>query len=1020
MKTHLYRHAAPLTLAAITIACIVLRGGPPPNKPCDGEWVWKTHESGGGSCGAREEYSDWECESNRSAVNALPLSFEPNNGQAPAAYQYVSHSRSLAVALDDGDADLTLRGPDGAPITVRLHLDGASQRADARGEKQLPGVANYFLGSDPSRWRTNIPSYSRVRFRDVYPGIDIAYYGTDGELEHDFIVRPGADPARIRMELAGADAVRVESDGSVSAVVRGVTVTWRRPELYQIRGGQRRSVTGRYRGDGGNRLAFEVDGYDKAADLVIDPVVAYVSYFGRSSADTGGRVVVDSAGNAYTAGITFDGSFPVTPGAPSVSKGTFGDILITKFNPSGSAVLYSTHIGGANAEGALGLAIDGAGNLYLAGSSDSDDYPVTAGAIKPYLQPPGAPDDPLDCVVTKLNAAGNAILYSTYLGGTGVDACMAVAVDSQSNAYVTGRTTATKFPVSDDAAQRLPRGAVEGFAAKINPQATALVYSTLFGGTRDEAGYAIAVDSQGNAYVAGYTTSSFGFPVTTGALQTTWGGAPTLRGPGDGFVFKINPTGSAFVYSTYLGGNRDDNALGIAVDTQGNAYVTGHTASPNFRTTDGAFQKDMKGAGGNTTYPGGDAYVVKLNPAGTGLLYSTLIGGAKDDVATAIAIDAAGNAYIAGSTLSSDFPVSQDAMQKTYGGFEPTEYFPTGDAFLAHVNPTGSALIYSTYIGGSGSDLGLGVAVDRFGGIYVSGSTLSQKFPVTAGAAQTTYGGSSRQVVPFGDVFMARFGTPIVDPSTPAIRGFGSAANNAAVSVSPGEWIVITGTNLGPAARVNFSAGQDGSVATTLAGTRVYFDDVPAPVFYASAASVQVAAPFALADKSSTQVTVEVNGRKSAALTVPVTAAKPTLFTVNGQGAGQASAVNLADGSANNGDAPVQPGGWVSVSFTGGGAMSPGVGDGQVVPDAGAALVSTATVSIGGRDAEVSYAGGAMGQVAGLSRADFKIPEDIDAGDLEVIVTVAGAKSQSGVTVSVRAPAPAVEGVVKATRTKRR
>lgn len=1011
LRSRLLRHGGPGALLVLAAASIAVRGGPPPSTPCDGEWVWHTWQEST-TCGGTEERGEWECQESN-AISA-PLSFEPNAGQAPAGVQFVARSRGLSVLLEGGDAVLGMAGP-GGTARLRMHLDGANRSAGVEGVDPLPGVANYLVGRDTSRWLTNIPSFAKIRYRDVYPGIDAVYYGRDGELEHDFVVRPGADPSRIRMLFEGAAAVRLESDGSLAAVVDGLRVTWRQPVLYQMLGGRKTRVEGHYR-ISGNAVAFDVANYDRQVDLVIDPVVAYVSYFGRSSADAGGRMVVDSAGNAYTAGMTFDAFFPVTAGAPSVSKGNFGDILITKFNPSGTQVVYSTHIGGANAEGATAIAVDGSGNIYLTGTSNSDDYPVSPRAVKGLLQPPGALNDPMDCVVTKINAAGNAILYSTYFGGSKNDTCTAIATDADGNAYVTGYTSSTSIPVSDEAPQRAPRGGAEGFLFKLNPDATGFVYSTMFGGGRDDGGLSVAVDAAGNAYVAGFTNSNFGFPITSGALQTAWGGTRSLAGTGDAFILKMNPAGNQFVYSTFLGGDRDDAAFSIAVDQQGNAYVAGNTSSSNFRTTEGAYQRENKGGGGNNRFPGGDAWVAKLNPAGNALIYSTLIGGARDDWATSLAVDSAGNAYVAGSTLSADFPVSQDAYQSRYGGAAAVSRFPTGDAFLAQINPAGTALTYSTYLGGSGDEIGFGVALDRVGGVYVSGTTLSANLPATPGAAQRDYGGTSRQVVPFGDVFMARFGAPIVDPNTPSIKGFGSAANGAAVSVSPGEWILIKGTHLGPAERVDFSAAADGSVATTLAGTRVWFDDMAAPVMFTSEGAAQVAVPFGIAGKTSIRMIVEVNALRSEPLTIPVTPAKPTLFTSNGQGNGQGSIIHLADGSANSAGHPAYPGDWVAVLFTGGGQMSPAAADGFPISEGGAVLETAAVVTVGGREAEVSYAGGAYGQIAGLYRADLRLPDGLEAGEHEVVIRIGDAQSQAGVTIAVQVQEAAAE--TSASRTK--
>ncbi len=1001
MKLKLREHGATIALVALMATGVILRSGSPPDRPCDGGWV-KIAAVEGNGCGDDDRPAYWDCPTDPPAVaERLPLAFEPNSGQAPGEYQFLARTRTLGVFLDDGDADLMVRGPDGKPASVRLHLEGSAHSPTAEGEGRLAGFANYLIGNDPNRWRTNIPSFSRVRYRDVYPGVDLVYYGNEGELEHDFVVRAGAHPAAIRMDLRGADSVQVEADGSASAIVQGLRVSWKRPMLYQNVKGRRSTVAGRYRHEGGNRLTFDVGSYDKSANLIIDPVVSYVSYFGRSGADAGGRLVVDSAGNAYTAGITHDGSFPVTPGAPFVNLGAHGDVLITKFNATGTAVLYSTHLGGANAEGATGIAIDSTGNLYLTGSTNSDDYPVSATALKKLLQAQGASNDPFDCFVTKLNAAGNSILYSTYLGGSRIEGCKAVAVDAQGSAYITGRTSSSNFPVTDEAIQRTARGGTDGFVTKLNAAGSALVYSTLFGGIGNEDGFAIAVDAQNNAYVTGYTASSFGFPITAGALQPAWGGTLSIGAPGDAFVLKLNPAGSQLVYSTYLGGSRDELGLGIAVDAQGSAYVTGYTNSTNFRTTEGAYQREFKGRGGNNLLRGGDAFAVKLNPAGNAFVYSTLLGGARDEWGTAIAVDAAGNAFITGATLSIDFPLSQDALQKTFGGSSVQEGFPLGDAFLSQLNAAGSALVYSTYIGGSADEFAFGLAVDQTGAVYVSGSTLSANLPVTPGAAQTTYGGSSRQVVPFGDVFVARFAGSGGASSNVQLHSIGSAASYAAGGVSPGEIAVLFGAGIGPANLTTLALAGDGKVSSTLASTRILFDETPAPLIYVSAGQSSAIVPYGVSGRSSTQVVVEYQGQRSAPLTMAVVAAKPALFSANGSGAGPGAILN--EDSSVNTPANPSPRGRVIVLFgTGAGQTNPAGVDGLLATLTFPRALLAASVTIGGRTADVLYAGAAPGLVAGVFQINAKVPEDATPGNAETIVTYGSARSQAGLTVALR------------------
>ena len=989
------RHGASLALAAFVVLPILTRGGNPPDKPCKSGWE-KTWEKDG--C---DDVEGWKCEDTDEFIQEsyTPIAFEQNRGQTAASYQFLTRSGAQGIFLASGGATLDLRGPDGAPVVIRLELEGASAAPAPEAEQPLPTLAHYFIGNDPSRWLTNVPSYGRIRYRDVYPGIDVVYYGTAGELEHDFILRPTADPSRIRMRFQGAESVSLGADGSAEIRAGGQLVTWRAPVLYQGEGSARRKVSGRYALDGSQRLSFQVGSYDRAQPLVIDPVVSYATFIGRSEPEGGSRTAIDAAGNVYVAGLTFDPSFPVTPGARSDNKGAFGDILITKLNPAGNTVLYSTHIGGVNGDAAFGIALDAAGNIYVAGTSTSDDFPTTAGVLKPLITAPGAPSDPSECVLLKLNAAGSALLYSTYLGGSSTDSCYAVAVDSAGSAYVAGGTDSSNFPVTGD------RRAVTGrdaFVAKFKPDASALDYSMTFGSTGNERATAMAIDSAGNAYATGCTSSSFGLPITPGALQTTWGGTNVpQRAAGDAFVLKLTGAG-AVSYATYLGGSREDCAFGIAVDGQGSAYVAGNTTSTNFRTTAGAFQTEYKGVGGNNIYPGGDGFVAKLNPTGTALVYSTYLGGARDDWATGIAVDSAGNAYVTGATLSTNFPVSTDAQQRTFGGTNPANRISIGDAFLAQLNPAGTALVYSTYLGGSSEDIGIGVAVNASGSVAVAGATRSRNFPVTPGAAQTIFGGVSGTNEPIGDVFVVRFnGSGGGTGSNVVLGGVASAASYAAGAVAPGEIVVLGGTSIGPSALTTLVLNSGNTVSNTLAGTRVFFDNTPAPMIYASGAQSSAVVPYDVAGKTTTQITVEYQGQRSAPLTMPVVAAKPALFSANGSGTGPGAILN--EDSSLNSAANASPRGRVIVIYlTGTGQTDPIGTDGLLALTNFPKPRAPITVTIGGRPADVLYAGAAPGLVAGVTQINAKVPEDAATGNPEVIVTAGTARSQSGLTVAVR------------------
>ncbi|MGH8092193.1 MAG: SBBP repeat-containing protein [Chthoniobacterales bacterium] len=676
----------------------------------------------------------------------LPLSFEANQGQQEQAVKFLSRGSGYNLFLTNREAVLVLtkaekpvpakkgthatvaqKQPKRQSSVLRTQLVAANPAAKVTGEEELAGKINYLIGKDPSKWRTGVATYAKVRYEQVYPGIDLVYYGNQRQLEYDFVVGPGADPARIRLKLAGARKLSVDAQGQLVVETAGGGVRWKRPEIYQEVDGQHRSVKGKYVLRRGHELSFEVAAYDTAKPLIIDPALVYSTYLGGSGVDEGKGIAVDTSGDAYVVGDTFLGPFPTTAGAFQTTSGGEVDVFVTKLDPTGSGLVYSTYLGGSDTEYARGIAVDTSGNAYVTGLTLSSDFPTTAGAFQTINH--GA----YDVFVTELNSTGSGLVYSTFLGGSDYDEGDAIAVGTSGDAYVTGFTDSDDFPTTPGAFQTTnhPNGIYtdDAFVTELNSTGSGLVYSTYLGGYEIDRGQGIAVDTSGNAYVAGLTYSD-DFPTTAGSFQ------PTLNGGLDAFVTKLNPTGTGLIYSTYLDGSFYAEGDAIALDPSGNAYVTGLTASSDFPTTAGAFQ---------TTYGGvQDAFVTKLNPTGSGLVYSTYLGGSSADYCYGIAVGTSGNAYVTGDTFSSDFPTTAGAFQTTYGGDE--------DTFVTELNPTGTGLIYSTYLGGSSGDVVFGIAVDTSGNAYVTGSTSSSDFPTTAGAFQTTYGGGD-------DAFVAQFNT---------------------------------------------------------------------------------------------------------------------------------------------------------------------------------------------------------------------------------------------------------------------
>jgi hypothetical protein len=701
----------------------------------------------------------------------LPLRFEANQGQTDARVKFLSRTGGYSLFLTRDEAVLAWSGkkitkpspqrlkptslasfrgtatvmpfpktdaektstqtapaadrPNGG--VLRMKLRNANPAAKVTGVDELTGTSNYFIGNDPAKWRTNVPSYAKVKYEGIYPGIDMVYYGNQRQLEYDFIVAPGADPHRISFDVRGARRMHRDADGDLVLTMKmgEDEIRWHKPVVYQEKDGARQEIAARYAITDKDRVGFELAKYDASQPLYIDPLI-YSTYLGGSSYDQGNGIAVDSSGNAYVTGQTYSKDFPTTPGAfQTTHSGYAYNAFVAKFNPAGSALVYSTYLGGsgANAGGggdsAAGIVVDASGNAYVTGTTWSADFPTTPGAFQTTLS--GGVDN---AFVTKLNPTGSALAYSSYLGGSSSNQGNALAVDSAGDAYVTGFTSSTDFPITPGAFQTTNGRGGKGFVTKFNPTGSALVYSTFLGGTGQDYfggdhGSGIAVDSSGNAYVTGQTLSQ-DFPITPGVFQSVCG-----DGCQNAFVTKLDPTGSVLVYSTYLGGSGfyGDLSSGIAVDSSGNAYVTGATQSMDFPTTSDAFQATCGGGGWGGC---SDAFVTKINPSGSALVYSTYLGGHAEDSGIGITVDSSGHAYVIGYTDGNDFPTKYPLQAYSY----------LQDAFVTKLNPEGSALAYSTYLGPAGNvvysppppSAGAGIAVNSLGNAYVTGWTSSPNF----------------------------------------------------------------------------------------------------------------------------------------------------------------------------------------------------------------------------------------------------------------------------------------------------
>ena len=645
-----------------------------------------------------------------------------------------------------------------------MRIADSDSRAVLTPQHEVEGVSNYYSGS---RSIEGVRHYDGVRVREVRPGVDMLYHGDGQDLEYDFVLRPGADPNAIRMLFTATVKPEVDGTGDIVFKMPSGELRQRRPKVWQEEAGARHDIECRYvlGKDGSVRLALEQ--FRRTEALIIDPVLSYSTFLGGSGQDTPSGIAADSSGYAYVTGSTASPNFPVTSGVLATQYAT--EAFITKLNPSGTGLIYSTFIGGSGGSAAAGVAV-AAGNAYITGSSSSADFPVTIGTTR------------TGAFIVKLNSAGT-IVYSTVLSGaTG----SAIAVDAAGAAYVTGNTSSTGFPATPGSFRRALAGGQDAFVAKLAPTGQ-IAYATFLGGSNSESGNAIAVDASGNAFVGGATSSS-DFPVTTGVFQTT------LKGPTNGFVAELNAAGSALVYATYIGGSSNDIVNGLALDGADECFIAGSAQSIDFPTTPNAFIPSKPGA--NTYYTTG--FAAKLNATGGALVYSTYLGASTyslGDSAVGIAVDLNGAAYVVGSTSASNFPTVPGAL-KTYltsNGYDQ-------DIYMLVLSTDGGSLSYSTLLGSTGVDTAKSVALDGNGGVYIAGQTSSMNFPVTPGALIAANPKTATSSYPVtGIVSKIDMSSPVmcvptISPSGATIAGRGGPFSFN-LTLSPGcPWEAIANT----------------------------------------------------------------------------------------------------------------------------------------------------------------------------------------------------------------------------------
>lgn len=660
---------------------------------------------------------------------SLPLFFFPNTGQADVPVQYIVQTPDLSARFR---RDSAIFHTQGHQIGVRfVGVDGG---VSISGQDPLQAKINFFLGQ--GEWKTDVPSYSKIVYRNLYRGIDMTYGGTGRQLKSEFLVAAGANPGLIRLEYS--EPVSIDAQGYLLA---GPDFAEAAPEIYQNIDGARVRVEGRYRLLDTHTVGFEIGTYDTSILLVIDPTISYCTYLGGNSLTGITGVAVDTSSNLYITGWTEAINFPIA-GAVQASNQGGVDVIVAKLNSAGTALIYATYIGGKSDDKGAAIAVDNLGQAYVTGSTSSTNFPLV-------LSNRASLGGSTAAFVLKLNATGNTLLYSGYLGGTTYEVGTAIAVDALSNAYIAGDTQSANFP-KQSPIQPIFGGGTDAFITKLSSSG-AILFSTFLGGAGNEHAGGIAVDALGDIYVAG-GTSSTNFPVVS-PLQSTIGGTQ------DAFVTKIAYTGTV-AFSTYLGGSGGlpEQANAIALDSSGNAYIAGVTTSANFPVTAGAFQRTLAGFQ--------SAFLTKMTTNGQALAYSTYLGGASYDWASGVAVNGAGNAYVAGYTSSQNFPQAS-AVQATFNGLY--------DAFISEMNFAGNGLVFSSFYGGSGSDAVNAIALDTNANIFVGGQTSSTDLHL-ATPIQSLNNTSSTG-------WLLRLGVTSLPPTTPSVTSV-SPASGSGTSVT--------------------------------------------------------------------------------------------------------------------------------------------------------------------------------------------------------------------------------------------
>ena len=889
-----------------------------------------------------------------SATTPAELRFEENRGQIDERAQFSVRGFRHSLFITRQGPVFSFRDRRGRRQAVRLTFLDANPNASSTGNKRLPGYSNYLRQPETAQ---RVPSFAEVRYDDVYTGVDLVYYGTDGKLEYDFVLAPGADPDVIRMRFEGAESLSITEEGDLLARVAGEDLRQRRPVVYQEVGGTRVSVQADYVVEETGDIRLALAEYDASQPLVIDPVVDFSSYLGRDEDEAANAVAVDAEGNVYVTGSVESTDFPVSSNAfLNVFGGDDSDAFVSKFRPDGASLEFSTFLGSESNDAGTAIVVDNEGEIYVTGFTSSNFFPVDG-----FQTTFGGVDD---CFVTKLRADGAAAVFSTYLGHGDEDRCNALAIDSEYNVYVAGFTRSLDFPTTSGAVQTTTGGGIDAFMAKISAGGDQLLYSTFLGGGGDDVARGLAVDGEGSIYVVG-DTKSVNFPISADARQG-------LRlGDQDAYLSKISADGSTLVYSSFHGGSALDVARGVALDSGYNVYVGGMTGSADFPSSTNASQQFF--GGGDE-----DGFVTKFDSSGSGIRYSTFLGGSDDDAVMGIAVDGGGAATVVGVTDSDDFPLTLNALLLLRGGDD--------DGFVTTLNSNGTGALHSSFFGGGNDDAANTVALDSSGNIYFAGHTKSDDFPLSIGAFQTTFndGGITDIFNTPTEAFVVKLSrdasdTPLVSLSSASFWS----------QVAAGSIVSTFGIDVSPTT----ASAETVPLPTTLGGVTVRITDSEgtesdASLFFVSPGQLNLYLSEDLAIGEAT-MTVFVDGVAVASGNFFVREVAPGLYAMNANGEGVAAALVTTSADPDvllpvfregqDGVFDTEP---ITISDSGQTVL--------VLFGTGLRAASEVTVTIDGEPQQVTFFG-PQGQFVGLDQINVVLDPSLKGrGEVEVVITADG------------------------------